>query len=311
MFEECVTEGPFMISPRISFEVSVRILGGLMALGYEIGTIVKRKTVTIASDDVVIKFDDIEKLGSFVQLQGKDRDRLAEVGRELGLEGHYLPRSYIEQVQLEKLTNELRDNVDLKKHFGIHDDVFLTPKSSMQVDDFPSASSLPARLSSSGSMPIPITVSASPNGAPSRVSTSNISGLLAKNMRATHSENGEPDASHHSHNLQRSHAAIQSQSFEFATSIRDLCDRMDKITSSWSGESIRDMGKQISELNGQCQTLNRSVEDLAQVVEKLAEDLSNARTLSRKSSTLLQIGLVGLAVGSMVGWTLALGKPRG
>jgi len=63
MFEEWVTEVPFIISPRISFEVSARTLGGLMALGYEIGIILKRKT-TVHSDGILsIKTDTIEKLG--------------------------------------------------------------------------------------------------------------------------------------------------------------------------------------------------------------------------------------------------------
>ena len=41
MFEETVCDGDVMISPRIKFEVGVRILGGLMALGYEVGAIMK------------------------------------------------------------------------------------------------------------------------------------------------------------------------------------------------------------------------------------------------------------------------------
>jgi hypothetical protein len=49
MFEEWVVEGHFIISPRVTFEVPVRILGGLMALGYEIGTIMRR-TSEVFSD---------------------------------------------------------------------------------------------------------------------------------------------------------------------------------------------------------------------------------------------------------------------
>lgn len=38
---------------------------------------------------------DIDRL---VQVQGKDRVSVAEAGRRLGLDGTYIPRSYIEQV---------------------------------------------------------------------------------------------------------------------------------------------------------------------------------------------------------------------
>lgn len=69
-----------------------------MSLGYVIGTVVERKTVTVSNADVVLKIDKIESLGSYVQLQGKDRDKLREVGKTLQLEGSYVPRSYIELV---------------------------------------------------------------------------------------------------------------------------------------------------------------------------------------------------------------------
>jgi uridine kinase/adenylate cyclase class IV len=70
MFEEWVTEGPFIISPRITFEVSVRVLGGLMALGYEIGTIMRRRSTLFSAADgsVTVKLDEIDNLGEFVQV---------------------------------------------------------------------------------------------------------------------------------------------------------------------------------------------------------------------------------------------------
>ncbi len=51
-------------------QVSVRVLGGLMALGYEIGTIMKRTSVLFEADgEVTIKFDDVEGLGQYVQVR--------------------------------------------------------------------------------------------------------------------------------------------------------------------------------------------------------------------------------------------------
>ncbi|KAG6745869.1 hypothetical protein POTOM_050379 [Populus tomentosa] len=62
MFEEWVTDSPFIISPRITFEVSVRLLGGLMALGYTIATILKRSSHIFCDDRVSIKTDWLEQL---------------------------------------------------------------------------------------------------------------------------------------------------------------------------------------------------------------------------------------------------------
>ncbi|KAK1354681.1 hypothetical protein POM88_047937 [Heracleum sosnowskyi] len=53
MFEEWVTDSPFIISPRITFEVSFRLLGGLMALGCTIVTILKRSSHIFSDDRVV------------------------------------------------------------------------------------------------------------------------------------------------------------------------------------------------------------------------------------------------------------------
>ena len=60
MFEETVCDGDVMISPRIKFEVGVRILGGLMALGYEVGAIMKRKSKSWSDEMLEIKIDWIE-----------------------------------------------------------------------------------------------------------------------------------------------------------------------------------------------------------------------------------------------------------
>ena len=80
MFAEYVVNDPFIVSPRVSFEVPVRILGGLMALGYTIGSIMSRtsfqlvcKAKTADKPSVVVKWDKVEKLGCFVQVQGDCR----------------------------------------------------------------------------------------------------------------------------------------------------------------------------------------------------------------------------------------------
>ena len=54
-------------------QVSVRVLGGLMALGYEIGTIMRRRSVIFrsADDELTVKLDEIENLGDFVQVAAR------------------------------------------------------------------------------------------------------------------------------------------------------------------------------------------------------------------------------------------------
>jgi len=119
MFEETMSDGDVMISPRIKFEVGVRILGGLMALGYEVGAIMKRRSREWSDELLSVKIDWIEGLDrSFTQIQGKVRAAVVEAGSKLGLDGTYIPHSYIEQVQFEEMTEELRNmTAEMKDKF--------------------------------------------------------------------------------------------------------------------------------------------------------------------------------------------------
>ncbi|GER29825.1 uridine kinase [Striga asiatica] len=133
MFEEWVTDPPFVISPRITFEVSVRLLGGLMALGYTIAAILKRSSHVFSDDKVCVKIDWLEQLNRhYVQVQGRDRLVVKHVAEQLGLEGSYVPRTYIEQIQLEKLVNEVMALPDdLKTKLSIDDDFVSSPKEAL------------------------------------------------------------------------------------------------------------------------------------------------------------------------------------
>ncbi|KAF5185174.1 Inorganic pyrophosphatase ttm2 [Thalictrum thalictroides] len=134
MFEEWVTDSPFMISPRITFEVSVRLLGGLMALGYTIATILKRNSHVFFNDRVCVKIDSLEQLNRrYVQVQGRDRLHVKFIAEELGLEGSYVPRTYIQQIQLEKLVNDVMALPDdLKTKLSIDEDlVCSSPKEAL------------------------------------------------------------------------------------------------------------------------------------------------------------------------------------
>lgn len=95
-----------------------------MALGYEIGTIMQRTSDAYSSPDgkLTVKIDRIVGMErSFVQIQGRDRAAVEAAGTGLGLEGTYLPHSYIELVQLENLTQSFQTvTEDLKRRFAVN-----------------------------------------------------------------------------------------------------------------------------------------------------------------------------------------------
>lgn len=102
-FEEYVTDGNLIISPGMSFEVNVRVLSGLMTLGYTVGAILKRSSDVFESteSDLLIKLDHVEKLNkTYVSINSKERTVVEATGTALVLDGHYMARSYIEHLQL-------------------------------------------------------------------------------------------------------------------------------------------------------------------------------------------------------------------
>jgi hypothetical protein len=133
MFEEWVTDSPFIISPRITFEVSVRLLGGLMALGYTIASILKRSSHIFSDERVCVKTDWLEQLNrKYVQVQGRDRLYVKFIAEQLGLDGSYISRTYIEQIQLEKLVNDVMALPDdLKSKLSIDDEFLSSPKEAL------------------------------------------------------------------------------------------------------------------------------------------------------------------------------------
>lgn len=85
MFAEYIVDDPFIVSPRVSFEVPVRLLGGLMALGYTIGSIMSRMSFRVVCKSCCVKWDKLDKLGSFVQVQGENRCATVASGLFAGL----------------------------------------------------------------------------------------------------------------------------------------------------------------------------------------------------------------------------------
>ncbi|XP_047341980.1 inorganic pyrophosphatase TTM2-like [Impatiens glandulifera] len=133
MFEEWVTDPPFIISPRITFEVSVRLLGGLMALGYKLAAILKRNSHVFTDERICVKIDQLEQLNrQYVQVLGKERVIVKNVAEELGLDGSFVPRTYIQQIQLEKLVNDVMALPDdLRTRLSIDEDLVSSPKEAL------------------------------------------------------------------------------------------------------------------------------------------------------------------------------------
>eukprot|EP00698_Gefionella_okellyi_P020421 TRINITY_DN639_c0_g1_i1.p1 TRINITY_DN639_c0_g1~~TRINITY_DN639_c0_g1_i1.p1 ORF type:complete len:369 (+),score=92.55 TRINITY_DN639_c0_g1_i1:224-1330(+) len=104
MFSEDIKEGGFIVSPRIDFTVSVKILGGLMALGYKIGAIINRTSRSYRAKgdaaQVAISVEKLDQLGqTFTMVKGTDRQKVQDVAAKLGLTGGFIDKTFIELYQ--------------------------------------------------------------------------------------------------------------------------------------------------------------------------------------------------------------------
>ncbi|KQJ92235.1 hypothetical protein BRADI_4g42410v3 [Brachypodium distachyon] len=105
-----------------------------MALGYTIAAILKRSSRVFSDGKATVKIDWLEQLSRrYIQVQGRDRLYVKFVAEQLGLGGSYIPRTYIEQIQLEKLTNDVMMMFrhypdDLKTKLSIDDELVSSPK---------------------------------------------------------------------------------------------------------------------------------------------------------------------------------------
>eukprot|EP00762_Andalucia_godoyi_P007577 ANDGO_00789.mRNA.1 Uridine-cytidine kinase C len=82
LFSEVQEDGPYSISKRMEFTVSVKTLGGLMGLGYQIGAVLHRESVELETcEPVVLSIDKVEQLGHdvFIQVKGAAKEAVERV----------------------------------------------------------------------------------------------------------------------------------------------------------------------------------------------------------------------------------------
>jgi hypothetical protein len=60
-FSESLKEDEFIIAPTMDFQVNVKILGGLMALGYSIAVIIHRRSIVLGGhEELSVTLDTLE-----------------------------------------------------------------------------------------------------------------------------------------------------------------------------------------------------------------------------------------------------------
>ena len=104
------------VRPQLYFEISVRTLGGLLSLGYQIGAVIDRETTTIYDrDGIQITVDRIMST-DYVQIKGKDRNKVIKVAERLKMTAHHIPQSFLylhfRNLALKQKSSQQQQSVD-------------------------------------------------------------------------------------------------------------------------------------------------------------------------------------------------------
>lgn len=93
--------------PTVNFEISVKVISGLLSLGYEIGAILNRQTETwYDANGLQVTKESIKELQKeFIQIKGKNRMAVVAVADKLKLSDHHIPHSFL-QLYFRKLHKE-------------------------------------------------------------------------------------------------------------------------------------------------------------------------------------------------------------
>eukprot|EP01155_Anaeramoeba_flamelloides_P001328 Anaeramoba_flamelloidesa1054883_111.p1 GENE.a1054883_111~~a1054883_111.p1 ORF type:complete len:461 (+),score=115.81 a1054883_111:25-1383(+) len=97
-FSQVLHQDDFLITPSLKFAVSVKILSGLLSLGYTIDATIKRKARTFYNEDLGITIDTFVQMKNkaFIQIKGNNREKVKEAAKTLGFLGKGITKSYLE-----------------------------------------------------------------------------------------------------------------------------------------------------------------------------------------------------------------------
>lgn len=86
------------VRPGINFPITIRVISGLLSLGYQIGAILHRKCDVLYEDEgVIVTKETIPELGTtqYIQVKGKDRAGVLAVSKSLGILKHHIPQTFL------------------------------------------------------------------------------------------------------------------------------------------------------------------------------------------------------------------------
>ncbi|KAH6762922.1 P-loop containing nucleoside triphosphate hydrolases superfamily protein [Perilla frutescens var. hirtella] len=103
LIREPITEGDFIIQPKVDFDISISTVAGLLNLGYQAVAFIEASAYIYQDGKILIEIDHLQDVPNpYLQIKGVNKETVVAAGSTLKLDGSYTTKSYLEIV-LERL----------------------------------------------------------------------------------------------------------------------------------------------------------------------------------------------------------------
>ncbi|KAI3453125.1 hypothetical protein Pfo_009788 [Paulownia fortunei] len=103
LIREPITEGNFIIQPKVDFDISISTVAGLLNLGYQAVAYIEASAYIYQDGKILIEIDHLQDVPNpYLQIKGVNKETVVAAGSTLKLDGSYTTKSYL-QIILERL----------------------------------------------------------------------------------------------------------------------------------------------------------------------------------------------------------------
>ncbi|KAL3635989.1 hypothetical protein CASFOL_020536 [Castilleja foliolosa] len=103
LIREPITEGDFIIQPKVDFDISISTVAGLINLGYQAVAYIEASAYIYQDGKILVEIDHLQEVPNpYIQIKGVNKETVVAAGSTLKLDGSYTTKSYL-QIILERL----------------------------------------------------------------------------------------------------------------------------------------------------------------------------------------------------------------
>ncbi|KAL6505806.1 hypothetical protein OROHE_023185 [Orobanche hederae] len=100
LIREPITEGDFIIQPKVDFDISSSTVAGLLNLGYQAVAYIEASAYIYQDGKILVEIDHLQDVPNpYLQIKCVNKETVVAAGSTLKLDGSYTTKSYLEIIQ--------------------------------------------------------------------------------------------------------------------------------------------------------------------------------------------------------------------